>query len=352
MDSQTGQHTPAFHLYRGDAVKAYPAWPAPTVIMSDGAYGVRGFHGDTVSADGLAEWYRPHIEAWSKAAAPGTVLWFWNTEVGWASVHPILAENGWDYVQTVIWDKGIQHVAGNVNGDTIRRFPVVTEVVTLYQRKFEIETPDAGRMSVQKWLRHEWQRAGIPLNRANDACGVKNAATRKYLTQDWHWYWPPADMLENLAIYANTHGTESGWPYYSLDGQNVVTGKEWAKLRYKWKHVHGVTNVWQHPPLHSLERLRGSGRRAAPRVYNPGARSTTHLNQKPLELMRRALHAVVQPGDVVWEPFGGLATGSVAALELGCDAYTAELDRDFAKLAYRRLRDTLANHQGNELPSG
>lgn len=34
---------------------------------------------------------------------------------------------------------------------------------------------------------HEWQRAGLPLYKANEACGVKNAATRKYLTQDWLW---------------------------------------------------------------------------------------------------------------------------------------------------------------------
>ena len=46
-------------------------------------------------------------------------------------------------------------------------------------------------MPVQRWMRHEWQRSGLPLKRANEACGVRNAATRKYLTQDWLWYWPP-----------------------------------------------------------------------------------------------------------------------------------------------------------------
>jgi hypothetical protein len=32
-------------------------------------------------------------------------------------------------------------------------------------------------------------------------------------------------------------------------------------------------------------------RRAAPRVYNPGSLSAAHLNQKPLEFMRRILNA-------------------------------------------------------------
>lgn len=109
---------------------------------------------------------------------------------GWATVHPLLVRHGWDYVQTVVWDKGVGHIAGNVNGDTIRRFPVVTEVCVFYRRRLEFPTPD-GVMSAKQWLRYEWRRAGLPLHRANQACGMANAATRKYLTQDWLWYLPP-----------------------------------------------------------------------------------------------------------------------------------------------------------------
>ena len=202
----------AYLLHRGDALDAYRGWPRPVTIVSDGAYGVRGFHGDTIGTDRLAEWYAPHVEAWSRQAAPATTLWFWNTEVGWATVHPLLVRHGWDYVQAITWDKGIAHIAGNVNGKTIRRFPVVSEICVFYQRRFEATGPE-GPMPVQKWMRHEWQRAGLPLNRANEACGVRNAATRKYLTQDWLWYWPPGEMLERLAAYANSHGRKSGWPY-------------------------------------------------------------------------------------------------------------------------------------------
>jgi hypothetical protein len=41
---------------------------------------------------------------------------------------------------------------------------------------------------------------------------------------------------------------------------------------------------------------------------------------------------------VVWEPFGGLASAAVAAVALGRRAYVAEIDPEFAKLAYERLR--------------
>jgi site-specific DNA-methyltransferase (adenine-specific) len=280
---------------------------------------------------------------------PSTTLWFWNTEIGWATVHPLLLESGWDYVQLVTWDKGIAHIAGNVNGKTIRRFPVATEVCAFYQRRLEI--PNAsGALSVKKWLRSEWVRSGLPLYKANDACGVANAATRKYLTQDWLWYWPPGEMMEKLSEYATAHGKATGRPYYSLDGERPVTAKEWDSLRYRWNHRHGVTNVWSRGPLHDHERLKGTLRRAAPRVYKPTKGSAAHLNQKPLEFMERIVSAVTDPGDVVWEPFGGLASASVAAVALGRRAFVAEIDESFQELAQERLRiaTEAADPQGEE----
>lgn len=327
-----------YTLYKGNVVHAYATWPAPMTIISDGAYGVRGFRGDTTGPEGLVEWYRHHVEAWSRAATPATTLWFWNTEVGWANVHPLLEANGWEYVQTITWDKGISHVAGNVNGRTIRRFPVVSEVSVLYQRRFTIDT-DEGPLGVQEWLRHEWQRAHLPLYKSNEACGVKNAATRKYLTSDWLWYWPPGVMIERLAAYANEHGAKAGRPYFSIDGRHSVTAAEWNALRYGWNHAHGLTNVWQRPSLHDAERLKGTLERSAPRTYRPTASSAAHFNQKPLQFMQRQIASVTQPGDVVWEPFGGLASASVAAVGMGRRAYVAELDTTFQRLAEQRLQE-------------
>jgi DNA modification methylase len=323
-----------YQFFRGDALRAYGQWPAPRVIVSDGAYGVRGFHGDTTGPSDLADWYLPHVEAWSRAAEPATTLWFWNTEVGWATVHPLLEARGWDYVQLIIWDKGVMHIAGNVNGKTIRQFPVVTEVCAFYQRRFDING-----VHVKHWLRAEWQRTGLPLMKANEACGLKNAATRKYLTADWLWYWPSGEMVEKLSAYAAVHGDPLGKPYFSLDANNPVTAKEWDELRYTWQHAHGLTNVWSRPPLRDDERLRGTMRRSAPRVYKPTPTSTAHLNQKPLEFMERIVEAATRPGDVLWEPFGGLCSASVAAVSLGRHACAAETDPDFAGLAEERLRN-------------
>src|SRR5260370_36866239 len=105
-----------FELFRGDALDAYPNWPAPATIISDGAYGVRGFHGDTVGSDALPHWYRPHIVAWSAAAGPATTLWFWNTEPGWASLHPVLPQYRWGDGPPVGWGQGLAPIPGHVNG--------------------------------------------------------------------------------------------------------------------------------------------------------------------------------------------------------------------------------------------
>ncbi len=245
-------------------------------------------------------------------------------------------EQGWEYVQAIIWDKGISHIAGNVNGDTIRQFPVATEICVFYRRRLEFPTAEGSKLA-KEWLRYEWQRAGLALSRANEACGVKNAATRKYLTQDWLWYFPPPDMLERLATYANMHGRAEGRPYFSLDGKSPLTAEEWTTFRDRWTHQHGLTNVWTHPPLNGEERYKGNGLRAAPRVYSPGRQSSVHLNQKPLEFMRRIVTASTQPGDVLWEPFGGLCSAVVAAVELGRDAYAAEHVHAFYELAVHRV---------------
>lgn len=329
------------HLVLGDVRGVYARWPRPSLILSDGAYGVGGFPGDPRTPDVLPEWYAEHVEAWSRFATPATTLFLWNTEIGWALLHPLLIQHGWEYVQIITWNKGTAHIAGNVNGDTIRHFPVVTEVCAFYRRRLVFSSPDGRVRPAKDWLRAEWLRAGLPLNRANEACGVRNAATRKYLTQDWLWYFPPPAAMEMLATYANCHGDPRGRPYFSLDGRSPLTASAWASLRSPWNHIHALTNVWSLPPIHGGERLRGTGQRLAPRVHRPSSRSALHLNQKPLMFMRQLLIAATRPGDVIWEPFGGLCTATVAAWQLGRVGYAAETVPAFYEAAKRRLERTI-----------
>ena len=60
-----------------------------------------------------------------------------------------------------------------------------------------------------------------------------------------------------FGVLANEYGAESGWPYFSLDGKTSIASKDWDALRHKWRHAHGITNVWQLAPLHGVERIKG-----------------------------------------------------------------------------------------------
>lgn len=202
-----------------------------------------------------------------------------------------------------------------------------------------LDTGDGQTLDAKGWLRSEWQRSGLPLYKANEACKVKNAATRKYLTQDWLWYWPPGDAVERMASYCKEHGKPSSWPYFSLDGVTEITAEKWDSLRAVWNHSNGVTNVWSRPPLSDSERLKGSMERSAPRTFKPTKQSASHLNQKPLDLMLTQVESASKKGDVIWEPFGGLASASVASVLTGRRPYAAEIDNTFYKLAHERLSD-------------
>lgn len=307
-------------LHFGDSLDLYASWPAPTTIVSDGAYGVLGFEGDTSDHLDIPAWYEPHVKAWAARAMPTTTLWFWNSEIGWAAAHPLLEQHGFRYINCNIWNKGVGHIAGNVNTRRIRRFPVVTEVCVQYVFEAKIRG-----MSLKEWLLAEWKRSGLPLRRANEACGVRDAAVRKYFDQGHLWYFPPREAIERLSRYANEHGESAGRPYFSLDGCKPITGAEWETMRSKFECPHGVTNVWNRNAVRGEERVKTETGRAV------------HLNQKPLDLMERIIGASTDEGDVVWEPFGGLFSASLAATRRKRRAFGAEIDATYFQYGVRRF---------------
>ena len=332
------ENAPSSDIYKDDLVQVhygnslafYDQWETPQCIVSDGAYGVLGFEGDTSDHTGMPEWYEPHIKAWSKNATPQTTLWFWNSEIGWAAVHPVLERHGWRYVNANVWNKGIGHIAGNVNTKKIRRFPVVSEICVQYVFEARI-----GGKLLKHWLFHEWKRTGLPIRTANEACGVADVATRKYLDQGHLWYWMPVEMFEKMVAYANEHGRHEGRPYFSMDGKRSMIGEEWAKTRTRFDCPHGVTNVWDRNAVRGVERIKTGGTSG----------KAVHLNQKPLDLMTRIIEAATAPNEVVWEPFGGLFTGCVASRRLLRRAYSAEIDGTFFQFGVKRLISEASQHR-------
>lgn len=312
-------------IYLGDCLELYPLWDKPVVIISDGPYGVGGFPGDPPKPDELGEWYRPHIEKWSKFSTPLTTLWFWNTEIGWANSHPVLKENGWEYKNCHVWNKGIAHIAGNTNTKTLRKFPVITEVCVQYTKKavFQINGKE---MDMREWLRYEWERSGLPFTKTNEACEVKNAATRKYFTKDHLWYYPPAEAFVKIAAYANEFGNKEGRPYFSIDGKKIPSKEEWFALRSKFYCDNGITNVWSEPAVRGIERLKEKNK-------------CIHNNQKPLKLIELCIKSTSDESDVIWEPFGGLCSAGIAAHKLKRKCFASEINEDYFEIAIKRLEN-------------
>lgn len=310
-------------LVNADVRTLYHDWPEPIVLISDGPYGLSRVFRDIPTPAGLCEWYEPHIAWWSEKAIPQTTLWLWNSEIGWATLHPLLLKYGWRYIRCHVWDKSIAHVAGNSNTQRLRQFPTVTEVCVHYVR--DVKLPSQGtEYTIKEWLRREWERTGLPLSKSNEACGMRNAATRKYLTKDGVWYFPPPEAFERLARYANAYGDPAGAPYFSTDGQRPLSAQEWERMRPKFYCPAGVTNVWREPPLHNSERMKFGAK-------------VIHLNQKPLKLMELIIRASSDEGDIVWDPFGGLATGALACAKLGRRCFSAEIDEGLYEVAVKRL---------------
>jgi len=307
----------------GDSLTLCEKWPRPTVIVSDGPYGLGSYPGDPISPEGLADCYRPFLEKWYERSLPSTTLWFWNSEQGWANCHRMIEQCGWEFRNCHIWNKGISHIAGNCNTRTIRKYPVVTEVCAQYVRRNFLHSGTES-LSIKDWMREEWRRTGLPFRLTNEACGVKDAATRKYFARDHLWYFPPSEAFIKIAAYANQHGAVVGRPYFSRSDGGQFSAEEWNLMRAKFHCEIGVSNVWDLPAVRGQERLRVGS-------------SCLHMNQKPLELLERVIRSSSDPGDVVWEPFGGLCSTAIAAYRTGRRGYSAEINPKFYNAAKERM---------------
>lgn len=307
----------------GDSLRLCDRWDAPTVIVADGPYGLGSYPGDPETPEGLADFYRPFLKKWYELAVPSATLWFWNSEQGWANCHRVIEECGWEFRNCHIWDKGMSHVAGNCNTKTIRKYPVVTEVCVQYVRKNYL-TSGGVSLPLREWMREEWKRTSLPFRLTNEACGVKDAATRKYFATDHLWYFPPSVAFVRIAAYANAHGNKAGRPYFANASGGQFSADEWDLMRAKFHCKIGVSNVWNLPPVRGSERIKKDG-------------ACLHMNQKPLSLLERIICSSSDPGDVVWEPFGGLCSTAIAAYHTHRKSYSSEINPSYFKAAKERL---------------
>ena len=116
-----------------------------------------------------------------------------------------------------------------------------------------------------------------------------------------------------------------------------------------WTHVH-ETLIWaskgkgaRHTFNYDLINGLGSQLSSVWRIQTVPKREKLHgyrPTQKPLRLVRRALRASTQEGDLAFDAFTGSGTTGVAAKELNRFFVGTELEREFCELAGRRIEAT------------
>ena len=143
---------------------------------------------------------------------------------------------------------------------------------------------------------------------SNKCCIKKVFHTRSLMIRPATW-----DIRTNGRL-CQKYGDPKGRPYFFI-WRKKTSNSGWIKLFPTFKGKYGVTNVWNHPPLHNEERLRiqGSGKYA-------------HLNQKQIKLIELIIEVSSNPGDVIWEPFGGLCTAGLVSCLMSRIAYCTEID--------------------------
>lgn len=165
----------------------------------------------------------PRPAVWSGYVTARTVFYGWFTDRDWLVWHPRFVEEGWVYHQLHVlpdethaegkWSRGVGVVYTRPPG-----------MVPVFDGENQSQT-------VQRWLRDEWSRSGLPFSHANRATGVKNAASRKWLTASEAWYPPPWSAVNGLAAYANSHGKPTPDPYFAVyEGTMMDTEQAWHAL--------------------------------------------------------------------------------------------------------------------------
>jgi DNA modification methylase len=81
-----------------------------------------------------------------------------------------------------------------------------------------------------------------------------------------------------------------------------------------------TTNTWREPTVRGAERV-----------------SRAKVGQKPLRLMNLIIQASSDPEDIIWEPFAGVGSASVAAFQSGRKSYGAEINPATFEMAQARI---------------
>lgn len=239
------------------------------------------------SADYVA-WCSSWLSEVVRVLRPNGHLWLWGFYDGLAPLHPVLEELGMLFRQTVVWNKGMQVVAGRATKN-YRQYPNVTELCVNYVKW--------NREQVRELLLQRQQELGLSALEINTRMGVKTNGGGM-----WSLY-----TGENVCAQIPTR---EKWERLC---QALELEIPYEEIELPWNVELGLTNVW-------------SGLRVE---------SRTHPTQKPDEAIRRIVTASTKEGDPVLDLFAGSLVGRRVCRRLARPCVSVERDLEYVTAALR-----------------
>jgi len=160
----------------------------------------------------------------------------------------------------------------------------------------------------------------------------------------------PADIVPDLVDISRRWvicfcAVEQIGHYQAAAGARWIRGGAWAKTNPTPQFTGDRPATWGEgiAIMHRKGRKRWNrGGHAAlwsgPSSHAFGQQLRVHETQKPLWLMRELVEAFTDPGDLVWDPYGGSMTTGVACLQLGRRFIGHEAQGRYAEIGIERLQ--------------
>jgi site-specific DNA-methyltransferase (adenine-specific) len=188
-------------------------------------------------------------------------FWLWGYYNILARCHSSILKIGFKHRQTIIWDKGIQAVAGRKTS-TYKQYPNVTEYCVGFVKW--------SRDDIRVLLLNRQKEMKVSNKEMNEALGVKTNGGGM-----WSIY-TANNVCEQIP-------TEEAWEAICRILQLEVP---YSAIGQIWETIPGITNVWSDiPPVKGKYRI------------NPA--------QKPNEAIRRLVMPTTRPNDLVIDLFAG-----------------------------------------------
>lgn len=294
-------------LYHGDALEIMEGIPAGSVdlIFADPPYNISKADWDKI--DNYHEWCSEWILSCCKVLKPNGAFWVSHSvpeELVYIST--AIKEHGKNRINWITWDKynGNHSQKGFLDGYTIleanRSFHQMAEYLICHADEGEwISQCDKKRgfifEPIRKYLADEIKKSGIFLDNMPKILGFKSGDwIVKHYIERTQWRMPPEKHYKKLqdGLNKNNGGGYLRREYEDLRREYEDLRREYEDLRYTFNNPGKTSSVWPIPP-----------------------ESSWHPTTKPKKLMRRIINTTSNPGDLIFEPFGGSIPGCRVAHE-------------------------------------